>query len=159
MKKSILMLLSAFGLNAGMAQSTTSTTTNSDSVKPPLSVSTKFQNDYPNTNATWVMDGDNYAAEYKNMNTNLGTRIIYDMNGNRVSTHNEMGAGKYPVVIGDYYTTNYPKEIYTVWSSDDESGNTTYYSKGKENTIWFDKDGKYMSTIPVSNSKETKTVK
>jgi len=79
------------------------------------------------------------------------------MNGKIVSSDSEMGTGAYPVAIGDYYTKNYPKEFYTVWSSDDANGNKTYYSKGKENIFWFDKDGKYVSKKPISNSKKTKT--
>lgn len=159
MKKIILVLAIALETNAMSAQTNTPVGVDENGINPPTTVSTKFQTDYPNINATWVMNGDNYSAEYKDVNTNMKKSIIYDTNGNIVSNNNEIGIGNYPGAIGDYYTKNYPKDIFTVWSSDDGSGNKSYYAKGKENILWFDKDGKYMSKKPISNSKKTKTIK
>ena len=119
---------------------------NSGGITPPSSVSDKFSKENPNTNATWHMDGDNYSAEYMNNSTSLGKNVVYDRNGNVIRTDNEMSPDglNYPASIGDYHSKNFPNEGYRVWSTDDGKGNKWFYTKRKNGTIWFDKDGKYF---------------
>jgi hypothetical protein len=113
-------------------------------VNVPSPVQTRFSTDYPNSTATWTMDGNNYSASYNDPGSSLGRTVVYDKNGTTLRTDAEMISGTYPLGINDYYTQNYPNESYTVWSSRDANGNTTYSSKRKGKKIWFDRDGKYQ---------------
>lgn len=154
MKKSLLILTTVLGMKVLVAQTNTPVGSEVNGANPPTIVTSKFQTDYPNINAKWIADGDNFSAEYRNQNTNMGTNVIYDRYGNMVSTNIETNKDEYPNLIGDYYIKNHPNEEYKIWSSEDSKGNKTYYSKGKSRTIWFDKDGKYIQK-KVKTTKKT----
>ena len=119
---------------------------NSGGVTPPSTISNKFNTENPNMNAKWQMDGDNYSAEYMDNNTNVRKNVVYDNNGSILRTDEEMNSDgmNYPPGIGDYHNKNYPNEGYKVWSTDDGKGNKWFYTKRKNGTTWFDKDGKYF---------------
>ncbi len=130
----------------GMRQGGTEDTEwNSGGVTPPSTISDKFNTENPDMNANWHMDGDNYSAEYIDKNTNMRRNVVYDNNGGIIRTDNEMNADglNYPPGIGDYHNKNFPNEGYKVWSTDDGKGNKWFYTKRKNGTTWFDKDGKY----------------
>jgi hypothetical protein len=171
MKKLILFACVA-ALNTAYAQTTTPTTGNSNgstsnsgnsngntstsgnaNVNTPTGVLNSYNRDYPNTNATWTMDGNNYRADYSNNGMNQAA--IYDRNGNRLSSERQLSQGSYPSAISDYYTSNYPNEQYNVWSSQDKAGNTTYYVKRNEEMVWFDKNGKYKNKTKIKSSKNS----
>lgn len=145
MKKVILMAVAVFGIEAAIAQTNTATPDNTG-VQTPSLITNHFNVDYPNNTATWYMDGTNYRGEYIDSKTNMGRVAIYDKNGVRIGTEEQLSTGTYPATISDYYTKTYPNETdYQVWSSNDGLGNTTYYTNRKSETIWFDKTGKYKS--------------
>ncbi len=162
MKKSILILLTAFGINTLVAQTNTATgmQVTQPGIDAPSIVTNKFNTNYPNTSANWTMDNDNYSAQYKDKTTNTGRNIVYDRNGNIIHSDIELEYNSYPPNITNYYKQNYPNEKYGVWSTEDNAGNITYYSKGKS-TYWFDKDGKYtpnnkaVKSNDKSNPKKT----
>src|ERR1700752_1197053 len=132
MKTSIFAALLAFGINAATAQVNTGTNTgtNSGVINVPPDVNVRFGKDNPYVSPTWTMDGDYYSATFKDKNTNMGRVIVYDKNGTVIRSDNEMGTGTYPDLINDYYRNNYPGEKeYKIWSSMDNNGTTTYYSK------------------------------
>jgi hypothetical protein len=155
MKRTILIAFAAIGLNAAIAQTNTPVGRDLNGVDPPAVVTNKFQTDYPNINADWRMDEDNYAAEYRDPATNMGRILVYDRNANLIRTDNEMKEG-YPDMIGNYYTKTYPNEDYKVWSSKDGKGNITYYSNRNDDVLWFDKNGKYTKTKPGNRVKKSK---
>ena len=123
----------------------------STNVQAPASVSTRFNNDYPGMQPAWTMDGANYRADY--LDGGINRSVIYDPKGKMLSKEEQLGNGTYPSTIGDYYTKKYPGEKYQVWSSTNPNGERTYYTKRNSETVWFDKDGKYKTTM------KTKTVK
>jgi hypothetical protein len=141
MKKFILSLVLVSGLGALHAQ----VYSPPQNINVPEPVKTRFSNDYPNSTATWTMDESNYAAMYYEPGNSLGRTVVYDKNGTIVRMDAEMTAGTYPLGINDYYSQNYPNESYTIWSSRDMKGTTTYYSKRKGKMIWFDQNGNYMA--------------
>lgn len=118
---------------------------NSGGITPPSNISDKFNSENSGMNATWHMDGENYSAEYMDTKSNMGKNVVYDRSGNIVRTDDEMSADgmNYPSSIGDYHNKNFPNEGYKVWSTDDGKGNKWFYTKRKNGTTWFDKDGKY----------------
>lgn len=161
-------------MNALVAQTNTTTPTGTTSpnppstaqnspqggITPPSTITNRFSTEYPNLTPTWQMDGTNYSAQYTDRTTNMGRIVVYDKNGNVIRTESEMGDDTYPQAIGDYYSKNYPSEKdYTIWSSDDGKGNTTYYSKRKSGTVWFDKNGKYMTNKSNKNVQKPVGVK
>lgn len=155
MKKSILVLLTAFGINAVVAQ-TNVMSPNTSNV--PSTVTNKFNTDNPNVKADWQTEGDHYTAQYMDETNHMNKTVVYDKSGNVVRTDMEINKSTYPATITDYYTKNYPTEEYKVWSSIDNNGNTTYYTKRKSETLWFDKNGSYVSTTtPGKTTKTTKT--
>lgn len=147
--KKILLLAFAASLNMALAQTNTATPSGSD-LQTPSSVNSRYSTDYPNTTPAWSMDGSDYRADY---NDGTNHSVVYDKSGNRLSTDNEMREGAYPAGINDYYKTNYPSETYTVWSSQDKSGETSYYVKRKTEKVWFDKNGKYKSKTKIKTDK------
>ena len=78
MKKSILILLTAFGINTLVAQTNTATgmQVTQPGIDAPSIVTNKFNTNYPNTSANWTMDNDNYSAQYKDKTTNTGRNIV-----------------------------------------------------------------------------------
>ena len=116
-----------------------------DGIAAPSSISNKFNTDYPEAAPSWVMDGPNYKAEYKDKKTNKGKAIVYDGNGNIIRNDNELDRSNYPAGVSDFYLTNYPNEEPQVWVTEDDMGNRLYYIKRKSEVIWLDKDGKYVS--------------
>lgn len=144
MKKLFLFAAIAFSSFAVNAQTTTATPDNSN-MQTPGPVSTRFTTDHPNTQASWTMDGSNYRANYTDGSVHHGA--TYDAKGKLISTDEQLGAGAYPAEIGDYYTKTYPNETYEVWSSTDAKGEKTFYTTRNSETVWFDKSGKYKSTM------------
>jgi hypothetical protein len=147
MKKIIIAAMLAFGMNVLSAQVNTGTTTTGTSTHPnvPAGVNARFGTDYPNTSATWRMDGSDYTATWMDKSTNMNRSVTYDKNGNLISNDNEMSSGSYPNGISDYYSQNYPGEDYKVWSSKDAKGNTTYYTMRNGKKVRFDKNGQYTT--------------
>lgn len=148
--------MAALGMNVAIAQTVTpSTPVTPVSVDLPAPVTTKFNAEYPGVTPQWQMDGDNYSAWYVDQKTSLGRTVLYDMNGNIVRTDNETRRAYYPVEIDNYYSLHHPSEEYKVWMSEDGKGNKTYYSTYKSRTLWFDKDGKYLSDKMAKSSKSS----
>lgn len=145
----------------GMRQSGSEETESWNNVTPPSTVSDKFKSENPGMDAKWRMDGENYSGEYIDNSTNMGKNVVYDKNGNVVRTDIEMTADgmNYPNSIGDYHSKNFPNEGYKVWQTDDGKGNKWYYTKRKNETIWFDKDGKYYPGKTGKSEEKTKIIK
>lgn len=145
----------------GMRQSGSEETGTWNTVIPPFTVSDKFNSDYPGIDPKWRMDGENYSGEYLDNKTKMGKNVVYDKNGNIVRTDHEMTADglNYPPAIGEYHSKNFPNEGYKVWQTDDGKGNKWYYTKRKNGTIWFDKDGKYFPGKTEKVEEKTKIIK
>jgi hypothetical protein len=153
MKKMILLAAAALCLNKVVAQTTPEDRGN---IKTPNTVTTKFNTDYPNANATWSRDGSNYRAEYNDRSTNVPHSVTYDKNGNMLTREERLSRGTYPQAIGDYYTKNYPDENYDVWSSTDGTGNVTYYTIRNNEMLWFDNNGNYKTHKPARSTSSVK---
>lgn len=155
MKKLIAIAAWVFSMNILFAQTTT---TDYNSV--PNNVSQQFTKDYPNSNADWVVDGDNnYMAEFKKPTTKGATIVVYDRDGRLVRTESELAENSYPKEIDNYYSKQFPNTKYKVWSSKDARGTTTYYIKQNGDVHWFDKDGKYTSSKRESTYRKVKQMK
>lgn len=140
MKTFASLLIACFASIALSAQNPTTSPT-----QVPDNVSSKFSTQYPTATPTWKLDGNNYSAWYTDPQTKMQSMVVYDKDGNLVRRENELDAMNYPSTINDYYTKTYPTEKdYKVWSSEDATGNRTYYTKRKGQMIWFDKDGNYV---------------
>jgi len=125
-------------------------------ISVPSTVKTKFNTNYPNINATWEMDGTDYAAAYKDQGTNMGRAVVYDKNGTIVRTDSEVSNSSYPSAIADYCKANYPNEDCKVWQHEDNKGNKTYCAKPVKSgqIIYFDKNGKYVKTKSAKTAKK-----
>lgn len=148
MKKLIFSAVAALCISVATAQTTTpnappTTPAVPGNIQTPNTVTDQFRIDYPNTNPTWTMDGNNYRGEYADPATNMRHSVIYDKNGKMLSREELINRKDYPAGINAYYAEKYPNENYEVWSSTDASGNRSYYTKRNDETIRFDKDGKY----------------
>ncbi|MES2566886.1 MAG: hypothetical protein V4565_08465 [Bacteroidota bacterium] len=145
----------------GMRQSGgTDETGSMNTVTPPSTISDKFNSENPGMDVKWRMDGENYSGEFMDNSTNINRNVVYDKNGNIIRTDNELSSDgtNYPSSIGDYHSKNFPNEGYKVWSTDDGKGTKWFYTKGKNGTIWFDKDGKYYPG-KAGKAEEKKNVK
>ncbi|MBA3683297.1 MAG: hypothetical protein H0W73_19340 [Bacteroidetes bacterium] len=167
MKKVILMAVAVLSIKTASAQTNTATPDNTGvntqmntGVQTPSLITNHFNVDYPNNTATWYQDGSNYRGEYMDSKTNTGRVAIYDKNGVRIGTEEQLSNGTYPSTISEYYTKKYPNETdYQVWSTNDGLGNTTYYTNRNSETYWFDKTGKYKNKTKkrtYNNKPETK---
>lgn len=148
------LLVTCLYLNAQINNGNTN-----QSIDPPQAVITKFGTDFPGMNAQWEMHGNNYTAQYTDSKTNMGRRVVYDRNGNVLSTDAQLDKSMHPSSITDYYKKNYPNDNYDIWSSEDGNGNVTYYSKRGDNVLLFDKHGKYRSTKPIKPANASSTKK
>lgn len=119
---------------------------NPESIEVPDIVRNKFRSEHPNIKPAWQMIGDYYIAEYTDETTEKQKLIAYDEDSNVMRRDVEVDDGYYPKAIKDYFSKHYPKEDYTVWFSEDRGGNKIYYVNLKSNTIWFDKDGRFLLT-------------
>jgi len=149
MKKILLSAILMYFINISLAQTNNALPTGvqvtPEGIITPVIVSNKFNMDYPNNNAIWQKEGDNYAAEFTDESTNTKYFIVYDEDGNLVRKDKEIDNTAYPKGIATYYSKNYPDENYVVWLSEDNKGNKTYYTKRKLTTICFDKNGRYVA--------------
>lgn len=163
MKKLLLIIFTAIGLNATIAQTNTPTgmQTTPPGVDLPSIVLNNFTIDQPNTKAEWRIDEENYAADYKDNITGRGRTVVYNRDGNIVRREYEVEYTVYPSTIGQYYSDNFPKEKYIVWSSEDANGELMYYYSYHDygKMVWFDKDGKYLPNKPISSTKKTAKTK
>jgi hypothetical protein len=127
----------------GGKQKVQATPTNRNSVTPPESVTTAFNNENAgNSNVSWKVEGDNYWVSYTDPKSNLGHIIVYDKDGKVVRKENEVDNLTYPSAISDYYSKQYPKESYKVWQTERSPGHTYYFISRKGKVLWFDQTGK-----------------
>lgn len=163
MKKVIIILFAALAINTAIAQTNTPTgmQTTPPGVNAPSIVLNNFTTNQPNTKVEWRMDEENYAADYKDNITGRGRTIVYDRDGNVLRRDYEVEYTVYPGTIGQYYSENYPKEKYIVWSSEDGDGNLSYYYSYHDygKIVWFDKDGKYSPGKPINLPKKAAETK
>jgi hypothetical protein len=152
MKTFLHIILMIVGMQSLIAQTNTnnnaiapSTQNPTAAVNTPLIVTNKFNTEYPNTNAFWQTDGENFSASYRDLQTNMQRIIVYDTYGNLVRTDNEVDKGIYPENIDLYYSENYPTEKYIIWASQDTHGNLSYYSVRKSGILLFDKTGNFLT--------------
>ena len=154
MKTVLLLLMALFNINAVIAQ-TTSISANqcTKEVVPPASICKRFLNNFPNTNPTWDMEGDNYIAQYKDDITKRNRLVFINKNGNIVRSDSEMDGLSYPPAIVNFYHDTHPNEIFNVWISEDNNGNRTYYSVLDTCVLWFDGKGNYAAKIEIGKNK------
>lgn len=140
MMKIVSLLMIILGLSLpGQAQS------GKNSASVPDNVRAKFTNQNPTATATWKAEGQTYSAWYTDPQTGMQRVTVYDKDARVVRSESEMDVKNYPAGISGYYNQNYPNEKdYKVWQSyDPAAGDTAYYTKTGDKTMWFDKSGKY----------------
>lgn len=111
----------------------------------PDSVRQRFKTDYPDVqDVQWKTENGQYHATYQDTGK-LEHNIIYDKNGKMSGRQYQLGTNDVPSGISDYYKNNYPAEHnYKVWVDEKESGGKRYYVRGKDGTLWFDENGKFV---------------
>lgn len=143
MRTFILIATLMFVINCNRAQSPA----NSGGIKPPDSVEESFIKKHPNVIPNWSKDQENFKATYEDPLSHTEALIIYNSKGETIRSEYEIEIPKYPRLISEYYSKNYPKEKFKLWSSIDKDGNKLYFIYRKKNIFWFDKDGNH---IPLS---------
>jgi hypothetical protein len=159
MKRYLYILFVVLGLQALPAQTTTPEPTGvklTPEWLPSTVILSKFSTDYPNVKPVWTSYEDgSCSAEYRLEETNMGRIVRYDKTGKLLSLENELRNDAYPTSIGRYYVKKYPHEKYIIWSYEDAAGNKSYYANREQETVWFDRNGKFMpsKTTRVGPSK------
>lgn len=164
MKILVLQLLFIFAGSQMMAQTNRTATTSATGtfggeISLPIIVTNKFNAEYPNIAPTWAMEGDNYAAQYRDANSNLAHVIVYDRYGKFVRKDSEIHKPEHPQGVCSYYSEHYPEVEFVLWESEDVAGNKTYYAKHEETTICFDKSGNFVSTKKQNKDMKKRTQK
>lgn len=119
--------------------------TDRTSVAPPENIRTKFESDFPGkTEVRWKVEKNNFKVMYTDPETKLGHVIVYDKDGKVMRKENEVDKLTYPSSINDYYSKKYPKESFEVWQTEIVPGETRYFIKRKNKTLWFDQSGKLI---------------
>jgi len=151
MKTLLFILLSFSNLLFPQSGDITTATTSSSSV-PPKIVMTAFTGSNPNVKPAWTFSDDNtYSAAFTDEATNMGRIIIYDSRGNLIAVENELHNSAYPAAIATYFIKTYPKEKYKVWSFYDTNDRKTYFINREQETVWFDRDGKFVEVVKKKN--------
>lgn len=150
MKKILLILAFFSSVFSGIAQGEANQeNTHLDPAKLPVVVLTAFTAEHPGITAIWKADGENFKAAFNDPTTKLGRIIVYDKEGKVVRTENEVDQSGIPPKVGEFYHKNYPGEKYQLWSTQDASGDKTYYSGRNMDVIWFDKNGEKVQERKV----------
>lgn len=148
MKRYLYFLIIALGLQSAIAQTTTPAPAGvklTPEWLPSTVILSRFSKDYPNIKPVWTSYEDgSCSAEYRVEETNMGRMVRYDKTGKLLSVENELHNDAYPTSIGKYYVKKYPREKYIIWSHQDAAGNMTYYANREEETVWFDRNGKFI---------------
>jgi hypothetical protein len=148
--KTYILLISIIAFHILGAQENavlpTGVQTTPESIEVPDIVRNKFNREHPNVKPTWQLVGDNYVVEYIDETTETKRLIAFDEDSNVMRRDKEVDDKHYPKAIKDYFKRHYPNEDYTIWYSEDNSGNKIYYSNQKTTVIWFDKDGRFLLT-------------
>lgn len=119
--------------------------TDRTAVAPPEGVKTRFNTDYPgSTNLSWRPEGKNFVASYTDPKTGMSNIIVYDREGKIIRKESEVDKEIYPSGIAEYYSKQYPNEMYKVWQMEKDN-KTYYYIERKGKTTWFDQTGKITS--------------
>lgn len=108
----------------------------------PDAVKIVFLKENPDADATWKKEDTNYRAQYIDR-LNLAHIRVYDKAGNMVYRDDVME--NYPAPAHNFLTTKYPGEGFSLWSRIDNKGTLSYYTYRNSDTLWFDKDGKFVS--------------
>jgi hypothetical protein len=120
----------------------------------PAIVTSNFTAKYPNSNPSWRMINDNYAADFIDLQT-LRTTVVYDKFGNLLYEDKAATPSKLPKQIKNYHEKNFPDTKLEVRSQQDQKGNLFYYMTHDKDTISFDQSGKKLnSTLKFSAEKQ-----
>jgi hypothetical protein len=122
----------------------------------PENVVMRFNEDYPgNTNVTWKQEGRNYRVTYTDRQTYLNRMVIYDQEGNVVSTETQLDDINSPSGVNEYCSKYYPNEKFKLWQLEGSSGKRSYYILHDGEIIYFDQEGNYIPTNKKSNTRPT----
>jgi hypothetical protein len=111
-------------------------------LKIPEEVKSSFIKENPDAEASWKKEDTNFRAQFIDR-VNLAHVRVYDAKGNMVYRDDVMES--YPEPIHAFLTKTYPGEGFTLWSRIDGLGTLTYYTYRNSETLWFDKDGQFVS--------------
>jgi hypothetical protein len=110
----------------------------------PEIVREKFRKEFPEAKPSWKSEGENYSATYIDQKTQLKNIIVYDKGGNVLRKENELDPLNYPSGISEHYKKNYPAEKYSVWQTEEKSGERKYYGTRSNKIQWFDENGEII---------------
>jgi hypothetical protein len=113
-----------------------------DRTRIPEEVKTAFKKENPDAEATWKATDTSYRAQFIDQ-LNLAHIRVFDKRGKMIYRDDVMDS--YPEAIHAHLTKNYPGEGFTLWSRIDAVGNLTYYTYRNSDTLWFNKDGIFVS--------------
>lgn len=120
----------------------------------PAPVKAKFASLYPNMKAEeWEKEGLNYEAEFEQNKTE--TSVVFDANGNLISTETEIAVNSLPKNISDYFAKNKAgmkiSEASEITAAD---GTVTYEVEIKDGDYLFDANGNFIRKTTGDETEE-----
>ena len=120
----------------------------------PAPVKAKFTSLYPNVSVEkWEKEGANYEAEFETKETE--TSVVFDANGNLISTETEIAVSSLPKGVSDYFAKNHAgakiKEASKITAAD---GTITYEAEVKDGDYIFDANGNFISKDVEADDKD-----
>jgi hypothetical protein len=109
----------------------------------PANAKSNFEKEFLDVNAKWDKEDSNFEANFKQNQKTMS--VIYDANGNRLETEQEINVAALPQIIKDYVSKNYKGEnIKEAAIITKPNGEENYEAEVKGNDLLFTKDGQFI---------------
>ncbi len=111
----------------------------------PANAKSNFEKDFPGVNAKWDKEDSNFEASFKQNNNTMSA--LYDANGNKLETEQDIDASALPQNIKDYVSQSYKGEkIKEATIITKANGEINYEAEVKEKDLLFTKEGQFIKT-------------
>jgi hypothetical protein len=115
-------------------------------IKAPVNVSSSFAKDFPGVTAKWEKEGAKYEANFKLDGKKMSA--VYNANGSKEETEQDIKVSELPQIIKDYISKNYKGEkIKEAAIITRANGEVNYEAEVKGMDLLFSKDGKFIKTV------------
>lgn len=111
----------------------------------PANAKSNFEKDFPGAKAKWDKEDSNYEASFKQNNKTMS--VLYEGNGNKLETEQDIDTSGLPQAVKDYVSQNYKGEtIKEPALITKANGEVNYEAEVKGNDLLFTKDGQFIKT-------------
>jgi len=117
-----------------------------DASKVPTAVKAAFSNNFPDTKAKWIKEGENFEAEFTFQQQEMSA--VFTPSGSMLETEVEISIAALPASIPVYIKANYPgapvKEVAKITAA---NGEISFEAEIKGKDLLFDEKGNFIKEV------------